>query len=112
MNKKAETCNAVAAVYLSNSDSSSHQPMNQGVMSNIKSHYIRLTASQLVEEIGNEDKQSQKQLYIVTAMDYINAVRNEVTENCMNRVCKKLWSKVCNDFLNLFEKILTNSSHK
>ena len=76
--------------------------MDQGAISNMKAYYLRHTFKQLVKETDGQDKQSirefWKNYHIMKAIDF-KAAGNEVTENCMKGIWKKLWPEAFTDSL-------------
>jgi hypothetical protein len=102
------TCVPVEVVYLAPYTTSLLQPMDQGVISNFKTYYLRCTFKQLVEKTGGEGKQSISQFWkeyiIMNAIDNIRAAWNEVTPNYINGVWKKLWPEACNNFVGVKEE--------
>ena len=71
------------------------QPMDQGVISNFESYYLRRTFHRLLKATDGDNMPSMKEFWknynILMAIENINLSWKEVRESCMNGTWRQLW---------------------
>lgn len=92
---------AVKMVYLPLNTTTLIQPMDQGAIAAFKAYYLRRTFMQAVEatESGQTLREFWKGFNILNAVQNIAAAWEEVTQQCMNGV----WKKVLKTYVNTFK---------
>lgn len=85
----------VKFVFLPPNTTSLIQPMDQGVISNFKSYYLRRSFKMLLSETDGPDKPTMQQFWksfnILKAINIISESWEEVKPSCMNGVWRKIW---------------------
>ncbi|GFS63285.1 tigger transposable element-derived protein 1 [Trichonephila inaurata madagascariensis] len=89
------TCIPVEVVFLPPNTTALIQPMDQGVISNFKSYFVRRTFEQMFEKTDGEEKQSIREFWknynIMNAVENIDLSWNEITERSLKGVRKNIW---------------------
>lgn len=91
----------VKVVYLPLNTTTLIQPMDQGAIAAFKAHYLRQTFAQAVKatESGQTLQEFWKGFNILNAIQNIAAAWEEVTQQCMNCI----WKKVLKTYVNTFK---------
>lgn len=101
--EELQTCLSVKVVFLPPKTNVLLQPMKQRMISKFKAYYLRHTLRQLKEKTNESDNQDISQFWkdynIMNAIDNIKLAWDEVTENAVNGVWKKLWPEICKNYI-------------
>ncbi|XP_044537888.1 tigger transposable element-derived protein 1-like [Gracilinanus agilis] len=98
----AELNPKVKFVFLPQETTSLIQPLNLGVMALFKAYYLRRTLKMLIAATGGENAETAlefwKRFNIKMAIDIIVEAWNDVTEECLHHVWKKMLPNLIQDF--------------
>ena len=90
-----DMCDNVKFLFMPPNTTSVIQPMDQGVISNFKSYYLRRTFKQLLSATDANDTTTMKEFWknynVLKAVNNIGDSWNEVKLSCMNGVWRKIW---------------------